>query len=142
MNRLFVMAVAVCACGGSSGKDLSNFTGAAWNGALTTTVTCGTQTQTQNSTESLAFTAVNDADFQYQSQAGCLFKFIVSGTTANLSNGPVTCSSTVNAGVVTITFTSYQISTSDGHHLTSVAAGTATAIGQTCSLQLTGSGTR
>ena len=36
------------------------------------------------------------ADLQYTSNDGCLFKFNVSGSTATLANGPVTCSATSN----------------------------------------------
>jgi len=131
--------------GGTDGgtKNLANFLGAAWNATQTTTVSCpGQQPQSSTDSVSIAFSPGNGADLQYTSQAGCTYKFNVSGNTASLSNPPVTCSTTFGTVTITLTWTSYTASTSDGHNLTLMSAGTASASGQTCPFSITGSATR
>jgi hypothetical protein len=138
ISGLFLLAVA---CGGS-GKDLSNWLGS-WAGNQTTTVTCpGNAPVTQNSLVSVTLSNGSGADLQYTSNDGCLLKFNVSGSTATLANGPVTCSATSNGTAVSLSVASYTLYTSDGHHLTATAAGTATVSGVSCVFGLTGSGTR
>jgi hypothetical protein len=129
--------------GGSSTKDLANFLGATWNGTTTVTVTCpGSAPNTQGAAFALAFTAGTDADFQYTSQGGCFYKYNVSGNTASLSNAPVSCTTTANGTTVTTTWSSYTLTTSDGHSLSINTAGTGTALGQTCPFTQTGTAAR
>ena len=112
-------------------------------GNQTTTVTCpGNAPVTQNSLVSVTLSNGSGADLQYTSNDGCLFKFNVSGSTATLANGPVTCSATSNGTAVSLSVASYTLYTSDGHHLTANAVGTATVGGVSCVFGLTGSGTR
>lgn len=141
MKRLLAALALTIGCGGGSGPDLSRFEGT-WNGNLSSTVVCGTQSQSGNSTDSITLSAGSGADLQYLSNAGCLFKFNVSGGTASLSNAPVTCSTTSNGTVLALNFSSYSLSTSDGHHLTANATATIASGGQTCNLVITGSATR
>lgn len=134
----FVLATAL-GCGGSSSntgggtKNLANFEGTAWNGQLTTVVTCpGSQPQSQVSSFAVQFSPGNGADLEYNSGAGCIFRFNVSGNTASLSNAPVSCASSVGGVPVTATFTSYTATTADGHSLSVATAGSGTAQGVTC----------
>lgn len=140
MKTMLAALVLIIGCGGS-GPDLTNFQGT-WSGNLSSTITCGTQSQSGNSADSITLSAGTGADLQYQSSAGCLFKFNVAGGTASLVNAPVTCSTTVNGTVLELNFTSYTLSTSDGHHLTADAAATVSSGGQTCTMVITGSATR
>jgi len=141
------VALMAAACGGSgsgsSGADLSIFTGATWTGTLTSTVTCGGQPPASgNANFNVPLSAGSGADLQYMSNDGCLFKFNVSGSTGSLSNGPVSCSTTSSGIAIVVTFNSYTLSTSDGHHLTINSAGTAASGGTTCSMTTTGNATR
>jgi hypothetical protein len=131
--------------GGSDGgtKDLGNFLGAAWNALLTTTVSCpGALPLTSTDQVLIVFSPGSGADLQYTSPIGCTYQFNVSGNTASLSNAPVTCSTLFGAVPVTLTWTSYTATTSDGHNLNLMSAGTASLSGQVCSFSITGSATR
>jgi hypothetical protein len=141
MKRIVLALVFLVGCGGSSGPDLSKFEGN-WSGNLTTTVTCGGQSQSGNAAVTLGLSAGSGADLQYLSQGGCLFKFNVSGNTASLANAPVTCSTTSNGAALVLNFTSYSLSTSDGHSLTATAGGTVTSGGENCTVAITGSAAR
>jgi hypothetical protein len=124
-------------------QELVDFEGATWNVTLTTTISCAGQAPQSGSTSTtVAYSAGSGADLQYTSRDGCLFKFNVSGNAANLSNAPVSCSTTINGTAYVITFNSYTASTSDGHNLTINAAGNIASGGTTCPIALTGSGTR
>jgi hypothetical protein len=148
-RALVAMVIALAAgCGGSDGgsggatKNLANFQGATWNGTLTTTITCGTQSQSGNGSIALVLSPGSGADLQYTSASGCLFKFNVSDSTASLANAPVSCSTTVNGTVFVLTITSYTLTTQDGHNLTLQSAGTISSGGQSCPVGITGSATR
>jgi hypothetical protein len=130
----FALAIA---CGGSNGGNTlgasnpnpganpNNWLGSAWNGSVSTIVSCSGQAQqSANTAYTVTFSKSSDADFQYTSGAGCTYKFKVSGNTASLSNAPVSCSA--NGTTVTATWTAYTLNTSDGHSLTISASGTAT----------------
>jgi hypothetical protein len=139
----FALAVA---CGGSNGGNTlggSNWLGTAWNGSVNTILSCpGQVQQTESSTYRVPFSKASDADFQYTSGAGCTYKFKVSGNTASLSNPPVSCSA--SGTTVTATWTSYTLTTSDGHHLTLTASGSATESTSqtTCPFSQTGTAAR
>src|SRR4029077_8908192 len=76
-----------------------------------------------------------DADLQYTSTGGCLFKFRVDGNTAALSNAPVKCV----AGGADWTFTDYALTSTDGVHATlNVAGGVVDGAGG-CNFTMTGS---
>lgn len=148
MKRTVLAAslVIAAACGGSNGSNSSfaNFEGAAWNASLTSTANCPAPigTQSANRAFSIAFVAATDADMQFTSAEGCVYKFKVSGNTATLSNGPVSCAVTVSGISGTVTWTSYTATTADGHNLTVTTAGTATNGLITCSFSEAGSATR
>lgn len=129
--------------GGGSSNKLANFQGTVWNGTITTTVTCsGAAPQSGQSPYAVAFSQGTDADLQYTSPAGCVYKFSVSGNTASLSNPPVTCSATFNGVIVTSSWTSYTVATSDGHNLSINAGGSGTTFGATCPFTQSGNATR
>jgi len=143
-----VCAALAAACGGSgSSMDnrLANFTGAAWNASVTSTIsnTClvfpgrsGTRTY------SLTFVPTTGADLQWTSAEGCVYKFNVSGNTASLANPGVSCSATISGVPVNASWTSFTATTSDGRNLTIATAGTGTALTQTCAFSETGTATR
>jgi hypothetical protein len=140
-------ALVVCGCGDSSGSsapgNVSNFTGAVWNGSSMVMVTCGTgaaaATQTETDTAVLQFTD-DGSGIEYMSAEGCTFRFTVSGDTATLNDGPVTC--TMSGSGVVATFTSYTVTSPDGKTLTGEAQGTAESQGTSCMASLTFSATR
>ena len=146
---LLAMALAA-SCGGAmvdagGTKDLSKFTGAAWSGSLTTTVTCAGPVaplvQTDPATFSLS--AGSDADLQFTNPQGCLFKFNVIGDTAALANGPVPCQMTVDGFSVAATVATFTLTTSDGKSLAVNAKGTGSAGGlPTCPATVAGTLTR
>jgi hypothetical protein len=142
-----VLAAALAAaCGSGTGStgsgttNLDNFRGAAWNGTLNVTITCpGSAPLSGPSPGAIQLSSGTGADLQYASSAGCFFQFNVSGNTATLSNAPVSCS-TSSGGV---TFTSYTLTTNDGHTMTASLGGTFTPPGQpACSQTITGNLTR
>ena len=141
MKKCLALVAMLAACGGSA--DISKFVGT-WTGTESVVVDCGGSASTANSNISITFAAGSGSDLQYVSNNGCTFKFSVSadGTNAVLSNAPVVCSTTSNGTALQITFTSYAMTTSDGHHLTSASAGSVSSGGQTCSLTGTGTATR
>src|SRR4051812_18491019 len=118
--------VAVCvalaaACGGSSSSmdRLANFTGAAWNASVTSTIsnTCplfGGRSGTR--TYSLTFAPTTGADLQWTSAEGCVYKFNVSGNTASLANAPVSCNATITNIPVAASWTSFTATTTDGRN--------------------------
>jgi hypothetical protein len=157
-GMLVVIAFALAvACGGTNGGNTvgasnpkpganpDNWLGSAWNGNVTTTVSCPGQAQQNASTlYKVAFSTSSDADFQYSSSAGCTYKFKVSGNTAALSNAPVSCSTTSSGFTITATWTQYTLTTSDGHNLTLTASGSASeqSTQTTCPFSQTGTATR
>jgi hypothetical protein len=144
MKRAIFAMLVLAGCGGSgsSGPNLSNFEGTWPTGNLTITVNCGGSTATQNSTASIGIGPGSGSDLQYTSNDGCLYKFNVSGSTATLSNAPVTCSTTQSGTTYVLTVNSYTATTSDGHNLTLTGSGTITSGSSTCSYAITGHGTR
>jgi hypothetical protein len=123
-------------------NDSTNFFGS-WTGMETVTVMCdGSAPDTASSGLTLTLVA-SGSDLTYTSVTGCVFDFTVSGDTATLSNVPLTCSDTTDAGVAVVTtITSYTLSTSDGQHLTGTFDSTAMADGISCPTSVTFSATR
>jgi hypothetical protein len=110
--------------GGSSGgaeagsSGLSNFEGAAWTGTLMETASCG-DAGMATSTPSESVTLVPTASgFSFTDKNGCTLGFTVSGSTATLSNAPVTCHVSTDAGVSEVQYTSVTLTSTDGHALT------------------------
>jgi hypothetical protein len=145
MKRILLPALLLAACGGSdsTGKDLSKFTGAAWNIQLTTTITCPLVSPfTQSGSTTTAFTPGSNADLQVTLMPGCVLQLDVSGNTATVANAPVTCSISAGGLSGTATLASGKATTSDGHNLSFDAAGTASNGSISCPLSVTGTGTR
>jgi hypothetical protein len=149
-NAILIVLFAVAACGGSdsgaaASKDLTKFTGAPWNGSVTTTLMCpGQAPVTGSAALAISFSGVtNGADLEYTSRDGCLYRFVVTGTTASLSNGPVTCGLTSPSGAAVVgSITSYSATTSDGHNLAISSSGTLSSGGASCPIATTGAATR
>src|SRR5438876_6277100 len=99
---LIAVSVALAtACGGSSGTTdrLANFTGSGWNASVTTTIsaTCPVLPgHSENRTYSIPFAPRPAAALQWTSPEGCFYKCNVAGTTARLSNAPVSSNLTLN----------------------------------------------
>jgi hypothetical protein len=117
-------AVSLGGCQEQSPADFTKFTGATWSGTNTITQTCGGATVTRTVAISVQFYGNGGTGIYYPSKDGCVFDFTVSGDTASLSNAPVTCSATGDAGVETYTVTAYTVTTSDGHSLTGTSTST------------------
>jgi hypothetical protein len=147
MKRVLALSLALAAaCGGSgSSTKFPNFEGAAWNASVIITANCSAPigTQTVPRTYSLTFVPSTGADLQFTSTEGCVYKFNVSGNTATLANGPVSCTLNVsNTLMGLVSWTSFTTTTSDGHNLTINTAGSATNGVITCSFTETGAATR
>jgi len=137
--------LSTAACSGSSSPppvDLNDFTGAAWTFTDTVTESCDAGTGLQNGSSTVTLVASGSSGLTYTSANGCAFDFTVSGDTATLSNGPVTCSGTSGSLTAVTSFTSFTLSTSDGAHMTGMAGGTVTVGGIECPFSATVSGTR
>ena len=143
MNRSLALLVfaSAAACGSETGssigtKNFANFQGLpAWTGTVRTTETCpGSPASSVDSQFSFILGGASGADLQYASTAGCLFQFNISGNIASLANAPFSCS--------TSTWTTYTLTTANGHSLNLAAAGTDTSSGQTCQFTQTGNLTR
>jgi hypothetical protein len=146
MKCVLAVSIAVAAgCGGSNSSNrFANFEGAAWNASVTDTAGCPAPigTQSASRTYSLTFVPATGADLQATSAEGCVYKFNVSGNTATLANGPVSCTATVSGISAVISWTSFTATTNDGHNLTINAAGTATNGLINCSFTEAGTATR
>ncbi|HEX9577432.1 MAG TPA: hypothetical protein VF993_06750, partial [Myxococcales bacterium] len=119
---------------GCGGPDVSKFVGGTWTGSNTFTANCGGQTVSGNGSVSMALSEGTDSDLAGATPDGCVVKFKVdsAGTTASLSNAPVTCKSTQNGTTTEATFNSFTLKTSDGHHLTMHSEGSIASGGQSC----------
>ena len=143
---LIVLVAALAgACGGGGGsgtstamKNLANFEGAAWTGPLTVTQNCAGNVATAQGQASITLLPGSDTDLQFSTLPGCTFKFNVSGNTATLANGPVSCSGTDQGVPFTTTVTRYTLVTTDGHNMSVDTAATVLTGGQNCSLALAG----
>jgi len=78
------------------------------------------------------------ADLEFSTLPGCTFKFNVSGNTATLANGPVSCSGTQQGVPFTTTVTSYTLTTADGHSMSVNSAATVVTGGQNCAATVAG----
>ena len=126
--------------GGSTG--LSNFEGAAWTGTLTATLSCADAgTSTSSASESVTFVPTASG-FAYTDKSGCTLDFTVSGSTATLSNGPVRCSVSTDAGSTEVQYTSATLTSADGHQLTVDIQGSVNSGSRSCSVAESGTLTR
>ncbi len=122
---------------GSSG--VSNFEGATWTGTLTATLSCGDAgTATSTSSETVTFVPTATG-FSYTDKNGCTLDFTVSGSTATLSNAPVTCSVSTDAGSSEVQYTSATLTSADGHNLTVDTQGNVNSGSLSCSIAESGS---
>jgi hypothetical protein len=136
----------VATCGGSDNpatKDPTLFLGVPWRGSVTTSLNCPGQFPiAAPTTFNAALSSASGADLQYTSAAGCTYLFKIIGNIASLANTPVSCTVSVAGLTGTATWTSYSLSTGDGHNLGIAAAGTASVEGEICPFTQVGSATR
>lgn len=145
---LFVACAVAAACGGSDGsltsapKPVDLFIGAPWSGTLSSNATCPGQPPS-NSTENIqiVLSKASDADLQYTSQDGCVFKFSLAGPSAQLANAPVNCP-VAGPPPLTLTIQKYALSTTDGHNMMLTGSGTAVVSGTTCTIAVQAALTR
>lgn len=135
------LGTTACSSSSSPPQD-SNFEGSAWTGTISTTLTCGLQSLTATNDFSVAFSSYGGTGLTYTSEDGCTFDFSVSGDVATLGNGPVSCSTTEDAGVLTVTFQSLTYTSPNGSQLTGTGSGTISLGGTTCQESATVSATR
>jgi hypothetical protein len=143
-----VAALALAGCSSSSGNpvdvgspeastpvDINNFIGGSWSGTETTTGTCaGATPGTTYEPIGLAF-VVQGSGISYTSTltTGCTFDFSVSGDTATLSNGPVTCGTAgADGATAEVTYSTYTLTTTDGQNLTGAFTVTGKSGGTNC----------
>lgn len=140
---LFLLALA--ACGGGSptpSAAVAPFMGV-WGATLMTTITCGSNLpNSANQQVAFQLNTRTGSDVTYTADSGCQFIFQVSGTTATLSNGPVSCTTSPGGVATTLKVDSYTLSTTDGHTLTVAVGGTVSQSGTTCTYASNGTGTR
>lgn len=110
----------------TSGAHLSNFTGAPWNATITTTEACsdtqkfpdwlpdGGDTPPTRGSYLFALSPSGSSGITFATTDGCVLDFTVSGDSAKLSNGPVTCNESTDAGAIVVTYSSYWLSAPDG----------------------------
>jgi hypothetical protein len=124
---------------------LADFTNASWSALTMGTDQCsglGLDGSIETTTDTIKLMFVqNGAGLSYESIDGCFFKFSVSGDTATLSNGPVTCHVSTDAGNDVLTYQDYTAMTSDGLHMTIALTGTSTVDGVTCTFTANGTAT-
>jgi len=134
----------------SAGADLNNFTGAWTIGTATIHGDCGDDGVSQMASEMtnaggvITLFASGSSGLTLGSTPACVYDFTVTGDTATLANGPVTCSKATDAGLLTGDIMSFTLSTPDGQNLTATATATATATedGTTCTVMLDFTATR
>ena len=123
-------------------SGVSCFVGATWNASQIETIMCqGGRMETSSPMATQWPLEANGSGFSYTDSSGCMLDFTVSGDTATLSNGPVTCQGSADGGI-SLTFSSGTLTSSDGHHLTGDIRGTAMVGSNTCSIDLRETATR
>jgi hypothetical protein len=140
---LAVMSFAASGCSSkSSSPETSNFDGAEWTGTISGTVTCAGQSEAASGSFNVAFSPFGATGLTYTTEDGCTFDFSVSGDTATLANGPVTCSADTDAGVLSLTYQNLTFTSPDGVTLSGSGSGTVSEDGTTCTEALTIAATR
>ena len=135
------MLLTVGGCGSSSSAEVG-FTGAPWMGPATTTVVCesgdsGVGTSDTSSAQSMLTFLVDGSGIEY-TEEGCTFEFSVTGDTATLSNGAITCSgASLDGSFTEVTVTSYTLTVSNGTALSGSASGMVLEDGALCTFTVT-----
>jgi hypothetical protein len=128
-----------------SGMDdagLGNFLGPAWTGTEHVTLSCADAgTHAATGSDSVVFQPTA-AGFTLTDKNGCVFDFAASGATATLTNAPVSCMATTDAGTQFFQFTSVTLTSNDGHQMTLDGKGTISEQSLSCSFVETGMFTR
>src|SRR6202041_3002512 len=123
-----LLAVLCFAASGCSSKspETSNFDGSTeWTGTISATVTCaGQQPETGGGDFDVVFSPLGATGLTYTTLDGCTFNFSVSGDTATLANGPVTCSAEEEAGVLLLDYQTLTFTSPDGVTLSGTGSGT------------------
>jgi hypothetical protein len=135
-----IAALVLVAAHGAPPRE-GNFIGEAWNGTVTLGGTCtdGTKVPELSNPQTITFKSRGGNRLEYTNITGCHFEFALAGTTARLSNPPVTCSATDEEGASgTLTYTGIVATTTDGHNLTMTTTAFVKAGPKTCNI--TGSG--
>src|SRR4051812_36678513 len=130
---LLLLGLAACGGGGPTpSAAVSPFMGV-WGAKLTTTVTCGSNLP-ESAIQQVAFQlrTTTGSDVSYTADSGCQFLFQVAGSTATLSNGPVSCTTSAGGVATTLKVDSYTLTTPDGHTLTVAVGGSVSQSGTTC----------
>jgi hypothetical protein len=137
------------ACGSSSNSSTTSdeqaqdeFAGKVWSLTQEVVTSCPNTTPvTQTSTISITF-SLSGAGLKTTSSDGCTFDLSLAGDRGSIEAGAnVQCSRTAGKDVAVDTFTSFSAETSDGVHLTLMAAGTSTTNSLVCDFKITGTGT-
>jgi hypothetical protein len=136
---LAVLCFAASGCSSkSSSPETSNFDGSGqWVGTISATVTCAGETETGGGDFDVVFSPYGATGLTYTTIDGCTFDFSVSGDTATLANGPVTCSTEEEAGVLNLDYQSLTFTSPDGVTLTGTGSGSLSENGTTCTETLT-----
>jgi hypothetical protein len=126
------MLLALGGCSSSVSPD-DAFTGRAWVGTATVDGVCMNGDEISTTTEAVGLTFTGDASGIAYTDDGCTAEFVVTGDTAALSNGPLTCTQTIDGSVVEITLTTFTL-TSNGSLLTANSGGTEMSGGNMCNV--------
>lgn len=91
------------------GHDISAFEGK-WSVSSKMTTTCtGSAPTVQNMDYDINMVRSDDADIEYTSVAGCVFRFRIDEDRASLSNGPVVCETFSNGQISVFTTSKYTL---------------------------------
>jgi hypothetical protein len=122
--------------------NASDFAGEKWTGTMTMGGTCsdGTKVPGISNQQAIGFVPLGSGQLEYTNSLGCKFQFAITGNTAKLTNGPVTCTATDDNGEAgSLNYEAMTASTSDGHNLKVTITSNVKAGPKTCNIL--GSGT-